>query len=445
MDAFKLEKFVRFVLLVILSLSGFYTSLQANHYPLSDKGSFTEWHQKHLDLISLFLPPDPVIVQAGGHYASDVSFAQRWPCCKILSFEPTSERLDQWCFENQIEPIDFLCLNLEGAELLILKSSPKVLKSVRCLAIHTNLFATAQYADLKNFLEESGFQLLTHWYEGLESDAIFVKRGYFLNETIHEFLNTHEIDGTYQRSYEPFFKTYYDLDDDVGDSVKQTLKQGYAYEGNIGMILEDLTVPGSLVLDIGSHIGVHTVNMSRKAGPHGAVMAFEPNKKIYMELLNTLRINQCDNVIPIAKGLSDRPQTVTLNNIRIEQDVNECVSGDLIETIALDSLNLNNLSLIKMDVENYEYFVLQGAKDTILRNKPVIVFECWIGADYKNSEPQKKANFDRVISLIESYGYEIHVIYCNDFIAFPLETTDQLAEYKEKFKKLDLDNFDLGL
>ena len=357
--------------------------------------------------------------------------------------------LDQWCYENQVDHVDFLCLNLQGAELQVLRSSPEVLKSVRCIAVHTNLFpfrtGTTQYVDLKNCLEESGFQFLTHWYrEGLDGDAIFVKKDYFLNNATQKFINTHGIDEKYRRYYEPFFKTYYDLDDD-GDSIKKFLKQGCAYEGNIGLILKELTKPGSLVLDIGSHIGVHTVTMSRKAGPQGAVIAFEPNKKLYMELLNTLNINGCGNVISIAKGLSDQPQTVILNNIHIEQDANESTSGDLIETIALDSLNLSNLSLIKMDVENYEYFVLKGAKETILRNKPVIVFECSIGADYNNSNPKEKANFDRVISLIESYGYDIHVIYCNDFIAFPIEATGELAEYKKRFKKLDLNNFDLGL
>jgi hypothetical protein len=37
------------------------------------------------------------------------------------------------------------------------------------------------------------------------------------------------------------------------------------------------------------------------------------------------------------------------------------------------------------------------------------------------------------------------VIYCNDFIAFPTQTTVELAEYKKKFKKLDVNNFDIGL
>lgn len=511
---------MRFIFLAILSLTSFCASLQAN-YPQKTAGSFTEWNQKRLDLISFFLPEDPVIIQGGGHYGSEtVSFARTWAHGKIISFEPNPHAfeilssktsnytniqvhnialndhsgiapfylcygstgkdkvfehassllepsknmkvhyqgpvinvdcvlLDQWCLENKVDHIDLLKLDIQGAELQVLRSSPEILKNVKCISVHTNIFpfrvGTTQYHDLKNFLENSGFQLLTHWYrEGLEGDAIFVNKRYYLNEATEEFLCNHKIDEKYQRYFEPFFKTYYDLDNDK-DSIKTTLKQGYAYEGNIGVILQELTVPGSVVIDIGAHIGVHTVTMSKKTGMKGAVIAFEPNKKLYMELLNTLSINKCSNVISIAKGLSDKPQTVLLNNIQIEQNVNENTPGDLIETIVLDSLNINNLSLIKMDVENYEYFVLKGAESTILRNKPVIVFECWIGADYENSKPQEKANFDRVIDLVESYGYEIRVIYCNDFIAFPIEEQNELAEYKKKFKKLDRNNFDLGL
>lgn len=455
---------MRFIFLVMLSLSGWFTSLQANNYPSRVEGSFTHWHHKRLDLISLFLPSNPVIIQAGDHYGNEIiSFSQHWPNAKIISFEPNPHALDEWCYENQVDPVDFLYLNLWGAELQVLKSSPEVLKSVGCIAVHTNLFpfriGTTQYVDLKSFLEKSGFQLLTHWYrEGLEGDAIFVKRDYFLNDATQEYLDNHRIDGKYQRYYEPFFKTYYDLDDDE-DSIKKTLKQGYPYEGNIGVILEELITPGSLVLDIGSHIGLHTVTMSRKTAPQGAVIAFEPNSKFYMELLNTLKINQCNNVLPICKALSDAsgqallstdfhpcPQIVRPDdNCSLAYQTNKNATGELVEVITLDSLNLQNLSLIKMDVENYEYFILKGAEKTIKRNKPVIVFECWIGADYNNSNPKEKANFDRVMALMESYGYEVHVIYCNDFIAFPTEATGKLAEYKKRFKKLDLNNFDLGL
>jgi FkbM family methyltransferase len=487
--------------------------LPADDYPQQFEGSFEEWVEKRFELISLFLPPDPVILQAGAYYGSEtLYFAKCWPQSKILAFEPNPHAfqtllsgtiniknihaynlalnddsgyfpfficygstgkdvvfehassllrpsasmaihyqgpvipvscviLDDWCRENKWDRLDFACLNLQGAELQVLKSSPEVLKTLTCISIHTNFFpfrfGTTQFPELRNFLENAGFQLLAHWYrEGLDGDAIFVKNDFFCNREVEEYLKTNRVDGKYRRYFEPFFRVNYDLDEDDKDTLKGTIKRGLPYEGNIGVIIHDLTQPGSTAIDIGSHIGVHTVTMSRKVGPKGAVLAFEPTKKTYMEMLDTLAINDCTNVIPICKALGEKPQTVFLKNGHIEE------SGDRIETIALDSLKVDNLSLIKMDVENYEYAVLKGAEQTILRNKPVILFECWIGADYEKSDAKIKANFDRVISLIESYGYEIYVIYCNDFIAFPIEST---SEYKAKFKRLDLNAFDLGL
>jgi len=154
--------------------------------------------------------------------------------------------------------------------------------------------------------------------------------------------------------------------------------------------------------------------------------------------LQTLTLNDCTNVIPIAKALGSASEQVVMNGIKIEP---EALEGEAVETMTLDSLQLNNVSLIKMDVENYEYHVLEGAKETLLKNRPILIFECWIGKDYAKSAPLEKANFDRVVSLIESLGYDIYVIFSNDFIAFPKEMTT----HREKFKKLDFNDFDLGI
>lgn len=366
------------------------------------------------------------------------------PCVDVDCVE-----LDDWCRRNDIDHIDLMCLDLQGAELQVLKSSPEILNQVKCLSIHTHFFpfriGTTTYTELRAFLEESGFQLLSHWYrEGLDGRAIFVKKDFFFNTDIEEYLKHDSIDDRYKRYYEPFFNVYYDLDDRT-DSLKDILKQGYAYEGNIGILIDQLTKPGSLTIDIGSHVGVHTIIMSRKVGPQGGVIAFEPNKQLYMELLHTLKLNDCTNVIPIAKALSDTPEILQISAIEIVQDENPDEESYPIDAITLDSLNFENVSLIKMDVEKFEYFVLKGAKETILRNQPVILFECWIGPDYENSDPKEKANFDRVISLIESYEYEVYVIYNNDFIAFPKDVNSEFSEYKKNFRKLDLNAFDLGL
>lgn len=50
---------------------------------------YEEWLGHPLDVVARFIPEDPIIFEAGGHYGEDtVRFAQKWPQAKIISFEP---------------------------------------------------------------------------------------------------------------------------------------------------------------------------------------------------------------------------------------------------------------------------------------------------------------------------------------------------------------------
>jgi len=51
------------------------------------------------------------------------------------------------------------------------------------------------------------------------------------------------------------------------------------------------------------------------------------------------------------------------------------VRGDDFQCIPLDSLGLEEVGLIKLDIEGHEYYALQGAQDTIQRCRPVILCE----------------------------------------------------------------------
>jgi hypothetical protein len=108
--------------------------------------------------------------------------------------------------------------------------------------------------------------------------------------------------------------------------------------------------------------------------------------------------------------------------------------------IPLDDLHLTNVSLIKMDVENYEFFALVGAKETILRNKPAIIFEV-NGSNLDPNPEKEKENLDRITDLIHSVGYEIYQMYHKDYIALPvgvdlgLNLTD-LREKKDYLRPL---------
>lgn len=493
-----------FVFLVVIS-SFSYGSSQSFFSELNTQ----RWNSNGIELISLILPKNPIILELGTECGNQTrSIAQYWSHGRILAFEPNSRSFELLAkrvdglenlqiisavpllsndFENgelfQTAPskeppqdrfihlrpsskcetcttielctnqIDLLILNIKKSGIKFLESACQTLTPITCIAIPSkaNTFAdfNVENPEYKSILEEKFFFQFITPLSGQKSNryAIFINKDFFFNHDTQKFLSSHQIDREYKRYYEPFFRTCYDLNDQFSDSLKDTLKQGLPYEGNIGIMMEQLVRKGSVVIDVGAHVGVHTVTLSRKVGPDGIIIAFEPKKRLYLELLNTLNINQCQNVLPIAKGLSDCQETVLLQGIHIVQDSNEQLNKDveLIDLIELDSMNLTGVSLIKMDIEQYEYFAFKGAKETILRNKPIIFFECWINPDYYSSSYEQRSNFDRVISLVESFDYEIYVIFNNDFIAFPREAINNYLDLKKKLIKLDMNNFYLGL
>jgi len=72
--------------------------------------------------------------------------------------------LDDWAEESGIEQIDHLKVDIEGVELELLESSPRILSS--CLSIvidvifHEDWFGAATFSDIDKFMLENGFMLL---------------------------------------------------------------------------------------------------------------------------------------------------------------------------------------------------------------------------------------------------------------------------------------------
>lgn len=84
--------FSAFVLALFTTISSF------SSYPERFEGLFPEYRDKPLDLIEKFLPADPVIFEAGGHYGTETeTFAKKWPKSTIISFEPNPAAFDKLC------------------------------------------------------------------------------------------------------------------------------------------------------------------------------------------------------------------------------------------------------------------------------------------------------------------------------------------------------------
>ena len=137
------------------------------------------------------------------------------------------------------------------------------------------------------------------------------------------------------------------------------------------------------ILDIGAHTGSYALSLSSHCKK---VYAFEPQKMTYYALCGGVALSNIRNVECINKGLGCQKQVgkKTLHIISndgggssIHSSENEDLDTEEIEIVTLDSLNIENVSFIKMDVENNEQQVLEGGLTTIKKcNYPHILFEC---------------------------------------------------------------------
>lgn len=166
--------------------------------------------------------------------------------------------------------------------------------------------------------------------------------------------------------------------------------------------------------------------MAKCVGENGLVFAFEPGRSIYRELVYNLDANDCRNTYPIRAAIG---KTKSIVDVIVSHPRNEGGSY-IINTqggsnraiqLPLDALNLNNVSFIKIDVENMEADVLDGAIATIMRNKPVMLIEIQ-GNGQRPVQLGENTEEMALISLekIRKLGYNlIQLDNSADYLAFP--------------------------
>ena len=138
------------------------------------------------------------------------------------------------------------------------------------------------------------------------------------------------------------------------------------------------------VLDVGGHIGLVTMPVSKVLAPGGMVHAFEPAEANLKHLLSHISKNRLHNVTvenslvgneeKNAVKFYEQNTATGQNALAIKKD-HELYSETIRSQITLDSYCEKNKlepEIIKIDVEGAEYSVLQGAKNIITRYKPVI-------------------------------------------------------------------------
>ena len=189
-----------------------------------------------------------------------------------------------------------------------------------------------------------------------------------------------------------------------------------------------------IILDIGAHIGSHTMIYSHYF-KDADIYCFEPQKVIYDILSKNINENSIKNCklynncvghkntdTTMSKYLYDGYDLEVKYNIKNKFNyggIGLGKNGEKTEMITIDSLNLNKCDYIKLDCEGSEILALMGGVNTIKKLKPIIVFE---HTDKCVTNEMKEAlNIDFTIPDIKNFlidlGYNLNYIDANNIIA----------------------------
>lgn len=168
-------------------------------------------------------------------------------------------------------------------------------------------------------------------------------------------------------------------------SITPWLLMGGHWETHVDRVLTDLVQPGMRVVDVGANMGYYTVKLAHKAGPHGHILAFEPNPDTLPYLRENIAINNLHARVTLYDcALGADEGRGTLGYVAGGHAQANLVGAGTHRTThevsiirADDALHGQPIDVMKIDAEGFERDVLLGAQETIRRSpKCVIVMEC---------------------------------------------------------------------
>lgn len=142
-------------------------------YPINPKLTKTTWADGNLGASSMFV--------ASGDYPVE-DYVQD-------EIEVDCMRLDTYCLLNNVENIDIVWMDVQGAELLVLKGLGTRINSVNCFHLEVEFFEIYKnqplWKEVRAFLEDNGFHFVGFTNKGKYSgDAVFVRSSLILNKRI---------------------------------------------------------------------------------------------------------------------------------------------------------------------------------------------------------------------------------------------------------------------
>ncbi len=206
-------------------------------------------------------------------------------------------------------------------------------------------------------------------------------------------------------------------------------KLNFSVENHCAQWLSSRINYGDTILDIGAAFGVISFPLAKAVGKKGHIYAFEPAKNTQDILQKILNLNRFSNITLVPQAISDQSGVAEFieysqdNDSSWASDTSTLASDDNVDeqknfityevsVITLDQYVTENSlepSAIKMDIEGFEFYALQGAKQTLKKYLPYLCID--IHADVKTG----KSSLVEIEPFLQSLGYSLtmeeHTLY----------------------------------
>lgn len=165
----------------------------------------------------------------------------------------------------------------------------------------------------------------------------------------------------------------------VGDVSRSSFQQMLYLQGERTIperfLLKGMVAPGMHVVDVGANIGYYVLMYQQVIGPKGRITCVEPSPENLKELYANIASNDWSNVTVHECAVGNNTGKVGLRS-GVNSGVVALEEGVFQSTVRpLDELVPERCDFLKIDVDGYEWLVLQGARKVIERDRPILFLE----------------------------------------------------------------------
>ncbi len=194
-----------------------------------------------------------------------------------------------------------------------------------------------------------------------------------------------------------------------------------SYESSYVEALRSLIKPGDTVFDIGANIGFYSVLFSKWVGPHGRVIAFEPDPNNTSLLQANLKANSCENTVvrELALGRTVGEEIFSVDRVTGSTGhlgggptYGDSLFGNGHEVTLKVKTNTLDVeaelgvppNILKLDIEGGEFDVLCGGSKLLDRHRPLIISEMSSWNEDVNVAATKPA---QATQFLYDHGYKV--------------------------------------